>query len=244
MSEKLGYYVYALIDPRENQIFYVGKGEGDRVYQHATWARAVPGEKPGELKLNRIRDIHREGHEVDIAILRHKLASADEAYEVEAAIIDALRLAGYLADVGTRRLTNEARGLHSRDRGYATLDDLRARYAAPPIEIGPSHRVVLIRINKLYRSGMTDDELYKATREWWRLSPRRSPDYAFAVYRGIVRAVYKIDRDVGRKWGGFKSRPAGDGASPATARQSWRRSTSGGTSRSISLMGRRIRSAT
>ena len=25
-----GYYVYALVDPRDNRIFYVGKGKGDR----------------------------------------------------------------------------------------------------------------------------------------------------------------------------------------------------------------------
>lgn len=37
--------------------------------------------------------------------------------------------------------------------------------------------------------------MYTATREWWKLSPRHKPDYAFSVYRGIVRAVYSIDQD-------------------------------------------------
>jgi hypothetical protein len=37
VAEKLGYYVYALRDPtRSGAIFYVGKGQGDRVYQHAS----------------------------------------------------------------------------------------------------------------------------------------------------------------------------------------------------------------
>ena len=33
--EGLKYYFYALVDPRDNRIFYVGKGTGNRVYQHA-----------------------------------------------------------------------------------------------------------------------------------------------------------------------------------------------------------------
>jgi hypothetical protein len=55
--------------------------------------------------------------------------------------------------------------------------------------------VVLIRISNLYEHGMDDAALYKATREWWRMSPlRHNPKWAFAVYSGIVRAVYRIDR--------------------------------------------------
>ena len=33
--EKLAYYVYCLIDPRDGNIFYVGKGVGNRVFHHA-----------------------------------------------------------------------------------------------------------------------------------------------------------------------------------------------------------------
>lgn len=30
--ENLKFYVYALVDPRDNHIFYVGKGSGNRIY--------------------------------------------------------------------------------------------------------------------------------------------------------------------------------------------------------------------
>ncbi len=33
-QEELKYYVYTLIDPRDNKIFYVGKGKGNRVFYH------------------------------------------------------------------------------------------------------------------------------------------------------------------------------------------------------------------
>ena len=32
--EKLGFYVYFLQDPRTEEIFYVGKGVGNRVFNH------------------------------------------------------------------------------------------------------------------------------------------------------------------------------------------------------------------
>lgn len=35
---KIGYYVYRLIDPRNGQTFYVGKGKGNRVFQHVLGA--------------------------------------------------------------------------------------------------------------------------------------------------------------------------------------------------------------
>lgn len=31
---KMNYYVYRLIDPRNGETFYVGKGKGNRVFQH------------------------------------------------------------------------------------------------------------------------------------------------------------------------------------------------------------------
>ena len=42
---------------------------------------------------------------------------------------------------------------------------------------------------------MSNEELYEATRGIWRLGSRReNAEYAMAVYQGIVREVYRIER--------------------------------------------------
>ncbi len=185
VAESLGWYVYVLRDPRTGAIFYVGKGKGDRVYQHARHAKKISGESAPQLKLQTIKDIHAAGGEVEVEIIRHGIAGEAMAYEVEAATIDTLRLVG-------NDLTNLASG-HGKARGWRPLADIVAEYVARPIKI--EHPVVLIRIPNLYSQGMRPEALYKATREWWRMSPNRhNPQWAFAVYNGIVRAVYRIER--------------------------------------------------
>lgn len=58
-----------------------------------------------------------------------------------------------------------------------------------------SENVMLIRINKLYRELMSPEEMYEATREIWIVGERRyRADYAFTVFNGIVKEVYKINQ--------------------------------------------------
>jgi len=55
---------------------------------------------------------------------------------------------------------------------------------------------ILIRINRLYRNDMSDNDLYEATRSRWRVGRERREraELAFSVYKGIVREVYRIDQ--------------------------------------------------
>lgn len=53
------YYVYALIDPRDESTFYIGKGVGRRVFDHEKQAR-----KDGGAKAQRIKEIWLAGLEV------------------------------------------------------------------------------------------------------------------------------------------------------------------------------------
>ncbi|HUX85796.1 MAG TPA: hypothetical protein VMW65_02240, partial [Chloroflexota bacterium] len=103
-------------------------------------------------------------------------------------------------------LTNCARGIDSVARGWHPLNELRALYAAPRLpEV--HERLILIKINRLYRPDMTDNELYEATRKWWKCAPHRhEPRLALAVYLGVVRAVYRVR--------GWEKSPNEDGKGP------------------------------
>ena len=69
--EKLGYYVYILIDPRNNKIFYVGKGKGNRINKHLL---GTLNDKTHETeKIKKIREIQNSGLEVKHIVLRHEL---------------------------------------------------------------------------------------------------------------------------------------------------------------------------
>ena len=93
--EQLQYYVYRLIDPRNGQTFYVGKGKGNRLYAHINDAlKNFDGENyldtdedEVSAKIQQIRDIKKSGLEVIHVIQRYGLTNK-EAFEVEAALID------------------------------------------------------------------------------------------------------------------------------------------------------------
>ena len=166
VSAKLGHYVYLYINPFSDAVFYIGKGIGNRAIQHLS-------ETSDSEKNARINEIRRLGREPRIEILRYGL-SESEASLVEASIIDL---------IGTDQLTNKVRGLHSRSFGRVSVEDILTTYTAKPVKI--SHKVILITINKLYRSRMSSDELYESTRGIWKVGKRRErAEFAFAIYQG------------------------------------------------------------
>lgn len=62
---------------------------------------------------------------------------------------------------------------------------------ATPVEI--DEPAMLIRISQLWDPGMSENELYDATRGHWRVGARRErARLALAVAQGVVREVYSI----------------------------------------------------
>lgn len=60
------YYVYGLIDPRNREVFYVGKGQGGRMYHHVNDVKN--GSVCNEKKTARIKEILESGAEVEYSV--------------------------------------------------------------------------------------------------------------------------------------------------------------------------------
>ena len=58
VTEQVGWYVYALRDPRNSKVFYIGKGQGNRVFAHANDAVAEEGDDVSQ-KIALIKEIHK-----------------------------------------------------------------------------------------------------------------------------------------------------------------------------------------
>lgn len=178
ISQRLDAYVYRLEDPRDGTTFYIGKGRGNRVFQHQ---RMAAGGDPG-LRYDRIREIRAAGLEPRIRIHRHGMTD-ETAHEVEAALIDAY---------ATEQLTNLVSG-HGIDRGVMGVLDVSAAYGAQPAEIHVP--AILIKIERQWDPSLTAEQLYERTRRYWVCRPERHPvppTHALSVARGIVREAYEI----------------------------------------------------
>ena len=173
--ERLGYYVYLYVDPRDKSVFYVGKGSGTRCLAHLS-------EEGKTKKSQRIAAIRNSGLEPRIDILVHGLPDASAALQVEAAIIDLL---------GRDQLTNRVRGWRSEAFGRMELKEIASLY--DPKQVNIVEPALLIRINQNFHYGMTPVELYDASRGIWRIGPDRDEvELAFAVFQGVVREVYEV----------------------------------------------------
>lgn len=176
--ESLQYYVYLLIDPRNDKPFYVGKGHGNRVNQHLLGALETDLDEVEKIKT--IHDIQKANLGVEHVVLRHGLTEK-EAFEVESAVIDL---------IGMKYLTNIVAGHYASERGLMSLEDIAIKYQAEDAEF--DEPALLININKLYHYDTTPEELYEATRKHWLVSRERVENIRLAcgVYAGIIREVY------------------------------------------------------
>ena len=182
-----GFYVYALIDPRNNQVFYIGKGTGNRVFSHEI--ESGKSQKSEKAKLQKIREIEASGQLVKRVIVNWGMTEA-EAFAAEASLIN---LMGFLS---ADALTNAVAGHHVHEA--LSVEDFEIMHGAEHLQPEDiQHSIMVIKINKRYRRDMSTAELYDVVRGIWRASlnsiKRRKVEYVFGVYNQLIVAVYKPD---------------------------------------------------
>lgn len=192
VAEKLGYYVYRLIDPRNGETFYIGKGKGNRVFAHARGD--IESDSLSE-KMTKIRSIRIAGFDVAHVIHRHGL-SEKSALEVEAALIDAYP-----------GITNIMDGHGNSDFGAMHSSEIIKRYCAETAKF--EHKALLISVN---RSAL-ESSLYEATRYAWRLSQKKASqaEVVLATVQGLIVGAFIAEEWLDAKPENFPGREAVEG---------------------------------
>lgn len=190
VCEKIGYYVYRLLDGDET--FYIGKGKGNRAFDHAKQAKNED-RLSFSNKEDRINKALSKGT-FNIVIHRHGL-SEEQAFLLESALIDMHLSYGY-------QLTNIQPGHHQGIYGSSSPEQINLSYSTPKTLIKkasvrtPSN-TLLISINSSWaKEEQTPEGILRMVQYCWRIKKPsiETTPYVFAVANRIVRGVFKVDR--------------------------------------------------
>lgn len=195
----LGDYVYCLLDPRKDhlveQIFYVGKGRGQRCFDH------LKGGLPKndlDFKKETINEIRKAGHEPKIQIIGHNFESEHAAFRLESILISLLEC-------------TQAGGHHG-SLNFMTTNEIEQTYGQPLCFADFfDGSVLFVSLNggKKYQippypeiEGLPDVEAHRTLGDWI-ISAERAGRVKFVVgvYRGLVQTVFCVRQANGEvKW--------------------------------------------
>lgn len=200
-EERLGGYVYVLVDPRDskNEIFYIGKGGGisgkgnDRAEAHLDETRkALASNRPLTAKQQRIADINSANQQVELIIVRRNVDS-ETAKHVEAALIDLLSTNSKIG-----LLTNKVRGSDIAEHAIVTKENCMEVMPVNVCPLQPIDNVWLFNIKKELERGIKTPA--EATMGSWKIADKvvqaeqNKKSYAVGLANGIARVVIEINR--------------------------------------------------
>ncbi len=191
VKRALNYYVYRLIDPRNGETFYVGKGKGDRVFAHVREKKIKSGSIIPDNKFKRIREIRNAGFEVTHVIHRHGM-DQKTAFEVEAALIDA-----YLG------LANVAGGIAGSAYGVMHAKEIIQRYCAKEADF--QHKALLLNVGR----SAYEMPLYEATRFAWGVNKSRAEqaEVILPTVKGLIIGAFVAKEWLTATTANFPGRP-------------------------------------
>lgn len=184
--EHLGDYVYALKNPIDGKIFYVGVGVENRIFDHFNEAdEVVTGKRKTSKKAATIIDIWNAGLDVEWFIVAHSLPDRSYAFKIEAALIDAFR------EIPTvNEISNDQGGHHS----TKLLPDDLVSISAPFVNPDTSYASVFLF--SIQNASQNRDNVYDATRAYWKVSEKykkQSNSFAVGIVNNISKTSFKID---------------------------------------------------
>jgi len=196
-KSKLGRYVYALRDPRDGKVFYVGQGVGNRIFDHFNeadhWLQkgedyCLHKNNFASGKIIRILDIWRGDEDVDWFIVAHNIVDCDVdeiVSRIESAVIDALSM----SQNGV--CLNEIKAPKS---SLLTQDNIEALSAEP---VNPNIYISRVFVFPIQNS-VASKSIYDATRQAWYVKQQYRETsihtYAVGINKGISIGSYKVDQ--------------------------------------------------
>lgn len=180
------YYVYGLIDPRDNKLFYIGKGSRNRIFQHVEESNKNPESERKKLKI--IKDIENSGNHVKHILINWGLKE-EEAFAAESSLINIIN---YISEF---ELSNIVSGHHT--QGCKSVEEIEQLFGAELLSKEDfHHKVLVIKINKTYNRNISAGALYNSVRGIWRANINRvkKVEYVLGVYNNLIVACYKPER--------------------------------------------------
>jgi len=192
--DRLLYYVYALIDPRDHTVFYIGKGKKERLFNHVQEACRLSSqnitltEKNYGQKLERIIDIHNSNNKVEMYILHYGLTE-EHALLAESILIDVFQKFNAIDTTAINELTNSISGFDCK-HGFTSITDLGNNLTKEEVEVLCNEKLLVIKISGKETS---ENEIYERVRKYWRLNPKKADKatYIAACRNGIVVGLFK-----------------------------------------------------
>lgn len=184
----IGRYIYALKDPRDSKIFYIGQGIGNRMFDHFNEAEEVlKGNRAPTSKTLRIIDIWDNDEDVDCFFITVKIPDEVTANKLESAAADAVSLSQngpVLNDNATP------------DSSLLTIEQLKDFACKPVNPTKPYTNVFVFPIHNALAEGR---DVYDACRSAWTIAEKHrnlaSDSIAVALAGGIAKGAFRI-----RKW--------------------------------------------
>ena len=178
--KRLKNYVYVYSDPDTGEYFYVGRGKGNRAFDHLKEVAKNP-------KTKKIKELRKRGKDPKIEILAYGLTE-QIAKNVEGAVIEVLEI---------DNLTNRVRNHEAGEFGKLGVDEIESKYGSKVLKRSDiTDNVIVFRLTDTYYENMSAIELYDATRQFWNvvLDSVEDLEYALAVHDNVVLEVYKIEK--------------------------------------------------